>query len=183
MWLEALGFMVMGLVSRLSLANHLTQNPSWWWMLKEACPCLWTACGNSLVPAWIPPSGRICVPNASLPVAVRGHDGYHLKFGISAFSWCFSPLAPCATSAHPWLLLIISGKCPFAFKGVIVSRVCWEGKGRQARLGQQVLGKNTAPSLLGEAFLSVPPTKQPGRSFPFCDFIFSSSVADLQCCA
>ena len=32
MWLEVLGFMVMGLVSGLSLANHLTQNLSWWLM-------------------------------------------------------------------------------------------------------------------------------------------------------
>ena len=29
-WLAVLGFMVMGLVSGLSLANHLTQSPSWW---------------------------------------------------------------------------------------------------------------------------------------------------------
>ena len=30
MWLTVSGFMVMGLVSRFSLANHLTQGPSWW---------------------------------------------------------------------------------------------------------------------------------------------------------
>ena len=29
-WLTVSGFMVMGLVSGLSLANHLTQSPSWW---------------------------------------------------------------------------------------------------------------------------------------------------------
>ena len=29
LWLAVLGFMVMELVSRLSLANHLTQSPSW----------------------------------------------------------------------------------------------------------------------------------------------------------
>ena len=29
-WLAVSGFMVMGLVSGLSLANHLTQSPSWW---------------------------------------------------------------------------------------------------------------------------------------------------------
>ena len=29
-WLAVLGFRLMGLVSRLSLANHLTQSPSWW---------------------------------------------------------------------------------------------------------------------------------------------------------
>jgi len=74
-------------------------------------------------------------------------------------------------------LLIISGKFPFAFKGVIVSCVCWEGKGRQARLGQQVLGKNTALSLLGEAFLSVAPRmKQPGRSFPLSVILFFLEV-------
>ena len=28
--LQSRGFMVMGLVSGLSLANHLTQSPSWW---------------------------------------------------------------------------------------------------------------------------------------------------------
>ena len=32
LWLAVLGFMVMELVSRLSLANHLTQSPSWWCM-------------------------------------------------------------------------------------------------------------------------------------------------------
>ena len=32
LWLELSGFMVMGLVSGLSLANHLTQSPSWWCM-------------------------------------------------------------------------------------------------------------------------------------------------------
>ena len=30
LWLELSGFMVMGLVSGWSLANHLTQSPSWW---------------------------------------------------------------------------------------------------------------------------------------------------------
>ena len=30
MGLTVSGFMVMGLVSRFSLANHLTQGPSWW---------------------------------------------------------------------------------------------------------------------------------------------------------
>ena len=78
------------------------------------------------------------------------------------------------TSAHPRLLLIISGKCPFAFKGVIVSRVCWEGKGRQARLGQQV-GRGISLSAADEAAWE--------EFSSFCDFIFSSSVADLQCCA
>ena len=34
--------------------------------LKEARPYLWTASRNSLGLAWIPPSGRICVPNSSL---------------------------------------------------------------------------------------------------------------------
>ena len=29
-WLSALGFIVTGLVSRLSLANHLAQSTSWW---------------------------------------------------------------------------------------------------------------------------------------------------------
>ena len=29
-WLAVSGFMVMGLVSKFSLANHLTQGPSWW---------------------------------------------------------------------------------------------------------------------------------------------------------
>ena len=31
-WLAVLGFTVMGLVSGLSLANHLIQSPSWWCM-------------------------------------------------------------------------------------------------------------------------------------------------------
>ena len=30
LWLAVSGFMVMELVSRLSLANHLTQSPCWW---------------------------------------------------------------------------------------------------------------------------------------------------------
>ena len=29
-WLAVLGFMVMGLVSGLSLANHSVKSPSWW---------------------------------------------------------------------------------------------------------------------------------------------------------
>ena len=29
-WLSVLGFMVMGLVSKLSLANHLAQSTFWW---------------------------------------------------------------------------------------------------------------------------------------------------------
>ena len=36
LWLAVLGFMVMELVSKLSLANHLTQSPSWWCMLCSA---------------------------------------------------------------------------------------------------------------------------------------------------
>ena len=31
-WLAVSGFMVMGLVSGLSLANHLTPSPAWWCM-------------------------------------------------------------------------------------------------------------------------------------------------------
>ena len=45
MWLAVSGFMVMGLVSKFSLANHLTQGPSWWHthcsaeMDASTCPC------------------------------------------------------------------------------------------------------------------------------------------------
>ena len=62
------------------------------------------------------------------------------------------------------------------FKGRTVSCVCWEGRGRQARLGQQILGKNIAPSLLGEAFLSVPLMKQPGRGCPLSIILFFFDV-------
>jgi len=36
LWLAVLGFMVMELIFRSSLANHLTQSPSWWCMLCSA---------------------------------------------------------------------------------------------------------------------------------------------------
>ena len=36
MWLAVLGFMVMGLVSMLPLANHSDSGPSWWHMHASA---------------------------------------------------------------------------------------------------------------------------------------------------
>ena len=36
MWLAVLGFMVMGLVSVLSLASHSDSGPSWWYMHPSA---------------------------------------------------------------------------------------------------------------------------------------------------